>query len=193
MTKGSRVEMTVSFGACIFGCLMILLAPPELVISFFLAALLHELCHVLMLRRLHVPIYGIFIGMGGAAIQTGPLSDWQELLCAGAGPLGSFLCLMLRRRFPMIALCGFLQGSFNLLPVYPMDGGRILGCACRILFPERAAFLCRGVAFLTVAGVSGLCGWLYLRTAEHLFLFITLWILIQTCRSIKIPCKAHRY
>ena len=53
----------------------------------------------------------------------------QEALSALAGPAGSFLMLLLCRVFPEAALWGTVQGLFNLLPVYPLDGGRVLRCA----------------------------------------------------------------
>lgn len=53
-------------------------------------------------------------------------SAGREVLCALAGPLGGFLLLFLLHSAPRIALCAFVQSVCNLIPVYPLDGGRAL-------------------------------------------------------------------
>ena len=105
---------------------MILLLPFRLLTAAMLAAAFHELCHLIVLLAFSTPIYGIRINPAGAVIQTGVLSPAQELICAAAGPTGSLLLLVLSDVFPLLAFSGLIQGLFNLLPVYPLDGGRIL-------------------------------------------------------------------
>ena len=106
--------------------MLILLLPIRLLTAVVLAAAFHELCHLVALAAFSSPIYGIRIKPTGAVIRTDPLSPVQELVCAAAGPMGSLLLLILSDMFPLLAFCGLIQGLFNLLPVYPLDGGRIL-------------------------------------------------------------------
>ena len=193
MTKNYPVEFSISAGACIWWCLLILLTPLNLIFTFSIAAAIHEFCHLLALYLFRVPVFSISLGISGAMIQTAPLHPKQEFFCAAAGPLGSFLCILLFRIFPLIALCGFIQGIYNLLPLYPMDGGRMLHCFCLYRCPNHASMICKTAKAVTIALISGFCMFLYLRTWDRLYLLIALYFLLQTCIKRKIPCKEHRY
>ena len=187
MTKHSPVDF--SFSACIWGCLLLLLAPLDLVFSFYAAAAIHELCHILALHYFRIPIYSITLGISGAVIRTAPLMAKQEFICAAAGPAGSFLCILLSRTFPLVAVFGFVQGIYNLLPIYPMDGGRMLRCFCQIFCPRHCDMICAVVMVMTVVAIAGVCFYLYFHTRNHLFLLFALYFLFQTCTKRKIPCK----
>lgn len=187
MTKHSLVDF--SFSACIWGCLLLLLAPLDLVFSFYAAAAIHESCHILALRLFHIPIYSMTLSISGAVIQTAPLPPKQEFLCAAAGPAGSFLCVLFLRFLPLVAIFGLIQGIYNLLPIYPMDGGRMLRCFCQIFCPRHCDMICAVVTVMTVVAIAGVCFYLYFHTRNHLFLLFALYFLFQTCTKRKIPCK----
>ena len=50
----------------------------------------------------------------------------QEFLSAMAGPAAGFLLVLLFPWFPRIAFSALVQSLFNLLPIYPFDGGRVI-------------------------------------------------------------------
>jgi Zn-dependent protease len=125
------------------------------VLLFFFSLILHELGHALVARRLGIGISGIDLWFfGGVAKMTrdtdsagtefkvaaaGPLVTLIIVgLCAGLGALvsqGAALDVMRlagdAQASPVIALLGFLGGIniflllFNLVPAFPLDGGRI--------------------------------------------------------------------
>lgn len=98
--------------------------PWRWVLAWLAATAVHEFFHYAVIRICNVKIWQIHIGLSGALIKTDTMLPRQELLCAIAGPVGSGCMLLLLRIFPEIAICGCLQCLFNLLPVYPNDGGR---------------------------------------------------------------------
>ena len=191
MTKCLPIKFSISTGACIWGCLLILLAPIKLVFSFYAAAVIHELFHILVLRFFQIPVFGISLGISTAQIQTGQLNPEQEFFCAAAGPFGSFLCLLFLRSFPLVALSGFIQGIYNLLPIYPMDGGRMLRCISLLWCPIRSDFICNLAEIATIGFICSFCIILHLRTSDRFYLIIPLYFLLQTCAKRKIPCKEH--
>ena len=119
--------------------LTLLVLPLPWVAAAVLAAAVHELCHYLAIAALGGQVGRIAVGSGGAAMELGCLSPVRELLAAAAGPVGSLSLMLMGRFFPRLALCGLVQGLFNLLPIYPLDGGRILRRALELVLPDRAA------------------------------------------------------
>ena len=121
---GSRIS--VSGGACIWACVLLLMLPLRWVVAAILAAAVHELSHLLALYLLGIRVFGIAVGGRGAVLETDSLTDGQELLCALAGPVGSFVLLIFAQWIPRVALCGLCQGLYNLIPLGNLDGGRVL-------------------------------------------------------------------
>lgn len=134
------------------------LTDPRWVLGWLSAALIHELCHYGALSICAVQVFCVDIGAWGARMETGPVTNGKELICALAGPCGGLICLPLAKIFPQMAVCAFVQSVFNLLPIYPMDGGRVLRCILKFLLPtsySRAQSLVEAAALmlLITAGV----------------------------------------
>ena len=147
---------------CFVGALLCLAVPLDWVISGIIAACVHESCHILGVLLCMGRICSVRIGTRGAVLDGTPMEPPRELLCILAGPAGSFALLLFWEYCPKVALCGAVQGAFNLLPVYPLDGGRALLCMAGLLFsPETAAGICMVVRYLFAAallllGITGI-------------------------------------
>ncbi|OLA31556.1 MAG: hypothetical protein BHW33_02065 [Firmicutes bacterium CAG:137_57_8] len=118
-------------------------------------------------------IHSLALTARGAVLQTSPLSYRQEALCALAGPCAGFLLLFWVRLVPWLAFWGLMQGLYNLLPVYPMDGGRALRCALLSRWtPEQADSVSRWVS-LGVGGIMAVLA-VYAACGLHLGLWAAL-------------------
>ena len=143
------IEVTAGF--CILWALLLLVLPLNLLLAAMGAALFHELCHGLAIYATGGKITRLTIGAGGMVMETTPMPPEKEALCALAGPAGSFLLASLYFRIPMVAVCGMVQGCFNILPLYPLDGGRAMKCLLEWLFPVQAEKIRKFVEILTLA------------------------------------------
>ena len=146
----------VSGWGCVALALTLLVLPLPWVAAAVLAAAVHELCHYLAIAALGGQVGRIAVGSGGAAMELGCLSPVRELLAAAAGPVGSLSLMLMGRFFPRLALCGLVQGLFNLLPIYPLDGGRILRSSGEYLLDGLCICAMRHV-FLSSAGIFARC------------------------------------
>ncbi len=110
--------------------LMLLLFPLRFLAGVLLAAAVHECGHLLAIRLTGGRIHRLELRAGGARIVADPMEPGKEILCALAGPAAGVMTILAWRAFPELALAGLVQTAFNLLPVYPLDGGRVLRNIC---------------------------------------------------------------
>ena len=181
-----RICLYIKAEFWVAAAMLTIILPFWLVVSWFVAALIHELSHYIILRICKVDIHSITLGMFGAVINTAPMNEAKEMVCALAGPIGGLGLIVFVDRIPYIALIGFLQSLFNLLPFDALDGGRVLSCLVRCLCPKYADAICFSVRFLVGVGII-------IITIRYMFtipvLVLVGFILLIKFVPIKIPCK----
>jgi Zn-dependent protease/CBS domain-containing protein len=113
--------------------------------GLFLSIIAHEFSHSLVARKFGLPMKGItlFIFGGVAEMEDEPPSAKVEFMMAIAGPLSSILIAIIFYGIhtagkqaglaqPINGVVGYLAwinailAGFNLLPAFPLDGGRVL-------------------------------------------------------------------
>ncbi|MDD5656889.1 MAG: site-2 protease family protein, partial [Elusimicrobia bacterium] len=114
-------------------------------IGLFLSIIAHEMCHSLAARKYGIPMRGItlFIFGGVAEMVEEPPGPRAEFAMAIVGPVSSVVLglgllwlhgLGLRLSWPVTVVgvaqylgwINLLLAGFNLLPAFPLDGGRVL-------------------------------------------------------------------
>ncbi len=114
-------------------------------LGLFVSIVFHEMCHSLVARRYGLPMKGItlFIFGGVAEMDDEPPSAKAELMMAIAGPASSVLLAvgfgiiyvfgrLAAWPSPVSGVLGYLGlinivlAAFNLVPAFPLDGGRVL-------------------------------------------------------------------
>ncbi len=108
-----------------------------LALGVFGSVALHELGHSVVARAKGGYIHEIVLyPFGGAAkISNIPKRPWDEIMVALAGPAVSLLLALVFRQIELLYFLGYLNMMlflFNILPVFPMDGGRVLRAALTI-------------------------------------------------------------
>lgn len=168
---------------------------------FFASVVAHEFAHALVARRFRMDVSSItlFLLGGVANLTKEPTSARAEFLMAAAGPATSFalggLGLFIESVAgapglqPVQAVAGYLGmvnialGLFNLVPGFPLDGGRVLrsivwgirgdrGAATRIAARGGqlvAALLVAGGAYFIYSDRGGISGLWYFLIAYFLY------------------------
>jgi Zn-dependent protease len=177
---------------------------PLIMAIVFLAVFLHELGHAFTSRAMGGRCDGIVLWMlGGITEYEGPRRPWPQFAITSAGVLVNgvlaalaYALLYFGRTHGWLsantALClGFLYQInlimvlFNLLPCYPLDGGRMLLAAMWGLIGYRRGIV--ATLFISIPCSAALIGWA-IWDAQLLLAFLGVWLFstaIQEYRNWK--------
>jgi Zn-dependent protease len=158
--------------------------------GFVALIFIHEMGHVLALRALGIrataPMFIPFVG-AHIVMQQLPRNAFGEAVAAYGGPLlgtlGAIGCagigLATGNHFWFaLASSGFLLNLFNLLPISPLDGGRIIG----VISPK-----------LWILGLAGALGLFYLTWSPIIALILILgsFQIYKTFKTAKIDRASY--
>ena len=213
---GNKVYMTLSFIiiAVVFALAGVqtgsqLLVGLMWIPVLFIGILLHELGHAFASKQLG---YGkseiVFWGLGGLAINryAGRRSSKHQIIISLAGPFvsgllavislgvlfaleGSFSATNYFSKFwELMAMANGFWAIFNLLPIYPMDGGQAMRSGLMIAFKNRAKALhTTGVlSIATIVVMLGLSSFVFRRSPSIFLILLAVyfgylnWKMIQT-------------
>lgn len=196
-------------------------------ILFFVSLLLHELAHSLVATSNQLPVKEITLfALGGVSqIEKNPTSPKVEFWMAFVGPLTSAVigasCLALAHAIgdpksdpwmAMLLWLGYINlmlAGFNLLPGYPLDGGRVLRAliwwktgnadrstqtAARVGQVVAFGFIAFGIVqFFGGAGINGLwtafIGWFLLQAARESYVQVGLAHALEGVRVSDVMTK----
>jgi Zn-dependent protease/predicted transcriptional regulator len=170
----------------------------------FVSVLLHELAHSLVARRRGLPVKNItlFIFGGVSNIEQEPKDPGIEFQVAVVGPLTSILigvvCFVLQlplrgTNSPLeeilfyLAVTNLLLGVFNLIPAFPLDGGRVLrSIIWKISGSMRQATRAASITGQVIAYLFILLGiWLFFTVSllDGIWLGFIGWYLLSSAQS----------
>lgn len=171
---------------------------------FMLFAIIHELAHLLigiMLEFKPKKINIISMGLSVSFyieeenyiknIKMAKIITLKKLIVSLAGPISNFAIAILFIIFKfdlveetrrIIIYSNLVIGFFNLLPIYPLDGGRIIKCIIHICKGLKKSYkytnLISNINLIIITAISSLAI-LYFKNIAIFFIVIYLWVLVM--------------
>ncbi|HEX5590859.1 MAG TPA: site-2 protease family protein [Candidatus Limnocylindrales bacterium] len=185
-------------------------------LGFFVSALIHDLAHAILARRRGVEVERIVISFFGGATPLDPASPdpGDELAIAVAGPavsivLGGLLAgvatalgsmggpasVVAAQVLAVLAVLNLVLGLVNVIPAYPLDGGRIVRAAAWLRTGDvrrgwlAAAAVGRAVGIVII--VIGLGVILMGQLTNGAMIALSGWFLLLSSRAIRERTKVE--
>lgn len=168
-----------------------------------LFAFIHELGHMIVgillgfkPEKLEIMPYGVSVGFNvkcedyNKKIKKGNMLAIKKLIIALAGPLTNFIItiifLMVNINFlgierELVIYSNILIGIFNLIPIYPLDGGRAIKNILHITVGLQNSYdYTNQISKITICLLTGICSIaiLYIKNVAILLILAYLWYLV---------------
>lgn len=168
-----------------------------------LFAFIHELGHMIAgillgfkPEKLEIMPYGVSVGFNikckdyNKKIKNGNMLAIKKLIIALAGPLTNFIItiifLMANINFfgiqrELVIYSNILIGIFNLIPIYPLDGGRAIKNILHITVGLQNSYeYTNQISKITICLLTGICSIaiLYIKNVAILLILAYLWYLV---------------
>lgn len=149
MRRFDHFSLQLHSGSILLLAASMLLIPFPWIVAWLAAATVHELGHMAAVLLCGGQITDVRLTAGGIRMESGDLTPFKSAISSAAGPAAGLLLLLFAQSFPRLAVCALLQTSCNLLPVYPLDGGRILQ-NCMIKLPDKMQMTIECLLLITI-------------------------------------------
>ena len=173
-TMMQKLNLNFSYSVVIFVALMIIGNYENLLVPLALAIVIHELGHVAAIILLGGTISSLTFNAGGLNISynSNSFTYMQDVICALFGPLFGIFAAVIASNLGYKVFGGISLSIsvFNLIPVRPLDGGRILWSIITAFDFCNAE---RIVCFIEVALIT-------------IFLIFSLYVVITTCGNLTL-------
>lgn len=168
-----------------------------------LFALIHELGHMLVgillgfkPTKLEIMPYGVSVGFNikcedyNKKVKKGNMLAIKKIIIALAGPITNFIItiifLIVNIKFlgierELVIYSNMLIGMFNLIPIYPLDGGRIIKNVIHILLGLKKSYdYTNQISKITICLLTAISSIiiLYVRNIAILIVLVYLWYLV---------------
>lgn len=139
-----------------------------LVMAFLLAVCIHECAHMLTAKAVGLSVESLYVLPFGCAAEIsgmGGANAARAMLTAAAGPVAGIFTASILTLLPagyadsyvlLFVWANLALAAVNLIPVLPLDGGRILFAVLKTVVSERAAW--RALNWGGVIAGLGMCG-----------------------------------
>lgn len=197
------MSLKIDLKIFIFFILFYLTKQIKLYATIMILCIIHELGHVLMglilglkIEKIEIMPMGLSVSFKlkiedfNKKIQKGSVLQLKKIAIAIAGPLTNLIMLLIvlntNINFKIVsneilAYANILIMLFNLLPIYPLDGGRIFKELIQIFEGSiKAKIYIRKISKAVVIILTMLAsiGILYLKNIAIFFIIIYLWIIV---------------
>lgn len=192
---GVKIEIGFLFTASI--AFLLVFNVNELIRLSILFSLIHELGHLIAIMLCKEKPERISFGPFGMTIvrESDITQDYQkEFITAVAGPLTNFFTALIFHLINIklqnelilkIIIVNLIIGSFNIMPVFALDGGRALESILKYNFEEETSErILKTVSFVTLVIMMGF-GFYILLTTHYNFTFLAISIYLTVMLFVK--------
>ena len=201
------MRLRIDLKIFIFAILFYFTKQIEIYALIMIFAIIHELGHLLAgllmgmkPEKIEIMPFGVSISFKinikeyNKKIKKGNVLEIKKIIIALAGPITNFILILITYHLKLdlvksmlIIYTNFLIMIFNLLPIYPLDGGRVLKGILHIIFAKRKSekFI-NTISKVTVIGITAISSILilYIQNIALLLIDIYLWYLVAKENSI---------
>lgn len=173
---------------CLVIFLFIIFNKLELYILFMFFAIIHEMFHLLTgvilgykVKKIKVEIIGF--SMEFYEKQQKNNDNMKKIIILLAGPIFNILISLIFASLgiPIIFYINIVIAIFNLIPIYPLDGGQILNRLLRILYgTEKAYKITNSLNTIIMSIITAISSILilYIRNISIVIILIFMWYLV---------------
>lgn len=162
---------------------------PQFAVALVAILMFHEYGHIRAMKKFGIPTKGIYLipFFGGMAIGEKHKSQWQDVYISMMGPVfGLFMTIIFYVIYKitgnhfagLVASISALLNLFNLLPVHPLDGGRVIKA---LVFSGRNYW-----ALVILLTISAACAVLSMKLGFYFLVFFIVLGVIDTLSGWRV-------